>query len=135
MVEEAHGRGAQVFVYYATGVQQSTPSIKESREAAEKKCEELGMTYKFVNCYDVSQALGIKGAQSFMKEDIARQLKNFEGKKIAAYCADISSQAELIKNACPNGIIVAGTSFPSIYDGYTAAFDIEVGKKLSLIHI
>ena len=108
MVEEAHGRGAQVFVYYATGVQQSTPSIKESREAAEKKCEELGMTYKFVNCYDVSQALGIKGAQSF---------------------ADISSQAELIKNACPNGIIVAGTSFPSIYDGYTAAFDIEVGKK------
>lgn len=129
MVEEAHGRGAQVFVYYATGVQQSTPSIKESREAAEKKCEELGMTYKFVNCYDVSQALGIKGAQSFMKEDIARQLKNFEGKKIAAYCADISSQAELIKNACPNGIIVAGTSFPSIYDGYTAAFDIEVGKK------
>ena len=76
MVEEAHGRGAQVFVYYATGVQQSTPSIKESREAAEKKCEELGMTYKFVNCYDV-----------------------------------------------------AGTSFPSIYDGYTAAFDIEVGKK------
>ena len=34
MVEEAHGRGAQVFVYYATGVQQSTPSIKESREAA-----------------------------------------------------------------------------------------------------
>lgn len=129
MVEEAHGRGAQVFVYYATGVQQSTPSIKESREAAEKKCNELGMTYKFVNCYDVSQALGIKGAQSFMKEDIARQLKNFEGKKIAAYCADISSQAELIKNACPNGIIVAGTSFPSIYDGYTAAFDIEVGKK------
>lgn len=129
MVEEAHGRGAQVFVYYATGVQQSTPSIKGSREAAEKKCDELGMTYKFVNCYDVSQALGIKGAQSFMKEDIARQLKNFEGKKIAAYCADISSQAELIKNACPNGIIVAGTSFPSIYDGYTAAFDIEVGKK------
>lgn len=36
MVEEAHGRGAQVFVYYATGVQQSTPSIRESREAAEK---------------------------------------------------------------------------------------------------
>ena len=99
------------------------------REAAEKKCDELGMTYKFVNCYDVTQTLGIKGAQSFMKEDIARQLKNFEGKKIAAYCADISSQAELIKNACPNGIIVAGTSFPSVYDGYTAAFNIEMGKK------
>lgn len=129
MVEEAHGRGAEVFVYYATGVQQSTLNVRESREAAKQKCDELGMTYKFVNCYDVTQTLGIKGAQSFMKEDIARQLKNFEGKKIAAYCADISSQAELIKNVCPNGIIVAGTSFPSVYDGYTAAFNIEMGKK------
>lgn len=40
------------------------------------------MTYKFVNCYDVSQALGIKGAQSFMKEDIARQLKNLRARRL-----------------------------------------------------
>lgn len=129
MVEEAHGQGAQVFVFYATGNQQGTPSMKEAREAAQAKCDELGMEYKFVNCYDVSQSLGIKGAQSFMREDIARQLRNFEGKKIAAYCADLSAQSELIKVACEKGIIVAGTSLPSIYDGYTAAFDIEMGKN------
>lgn len=129
MVEKAHDNGAEVFVFYTTGVRQGTPSIKEARTAAEQKCKELDMTYKFVNSYDVSQTLGIKGAQSFIREDIARQLANFEGKKIAAYCADISSQPELIKTAAEKGIMVMGTSLPSIYDGYTSAFDIDLGQK------
>lgn len=129
MVEKAHDNGAEVFVFYTTGARQGTPSVKEARTAAEQKCNELGMTYKFVNCYDVAQSLGIKGAQSFMREDIARQLNNFEGKKIATYCADISSQPELIKTAAQKGVMVMGTSLPSVYDGYTSAFDIDMGDK------
>lgn len=129
MVEHAKEQGAQVFIFYSPGRHQSTLSVREAREAAEVKCAELGMEYKFVNCYDTLQSLGLNGAKQFIREDISRQMKNYDGKKLAVFSTEQTVQPKLVELALEKGFILAGTGFPSPYEGYASALNINLGKN------
>lgn len=133
-VAEAKERGAEHFVVFSINRHISNNQMYTSLNTAFKnECEAQGINYVYDNSVDPIYSSGIKGAQNYIKESIARLYNNekISGSNVALFSTDSSVQSTLVDVAEERGFIYICPSFPTAYNGLGEKYAIEKPEKIS----
>ena len=135
-VAAAKAQGAEHFVVFSHNRHITNNPMYSSANAAFKaECEAQGINYVYDNAIDPIYSSGIKGAQLYIKESIARLYSNekISGNNVALFSTDSSVQPTLVEIAAGRGLIYVCPSFPTAYNGLGEVYAIEKPEKISNI--
>ncbi len=133
-VASAKEQGAEYFVLFSINRHiTNNPMYSALNTAFKNACETNGIKYVYDNSVDPIYSSGIKGAQLYIKESIARLFNNekINGNNIALFSTDSSVQSTLVEIAKDRGFIYTCPSFPTAYNGIGEAFEIAMPEKIS----
>ncbi len=133
-VAEAKERGAEHFVVFSINRHiTNNPMYTSLNTAFKTECESQGINYVYDNALDPIYSSGIKGAQLYIKESIARLYNNekISGSNVALFSTDSSVQSTLVEVAENRGFIYICPSFPTAYNGLGEKYAIEKPEKIS----
>lgn len=133
-VAEAKERGAEHFVVFSINRHITNNPMYSALNAAFKaECEAQGVSYVYDNAVDPIYSSGIKGAQLYIKEAIARLYNNnkISGNNVALFSTDSSVQSTLVEVAKDRGLIYTCPSFPTAYSGLGEVFEIAKPEKIT----
>lgn len=132
-VAAAKEQGAEHFVVFSINRHITNNNMYSSANTAFKnECEAQGINYVYDNSVDPIYSSGIKGAQLYIKESIARLYNNnkISGNNVALFSTDSSVQSTLVEVAMDRGLIYTCPSFPTAYNGMGEAFEIAMPEKI-----
>ena len=133
-VAQAKERGAEHFVVFSINRHITNNNMYSSANTAFKKeCDAQGLNYIYDNALDPIYSSGIKGAQQYVKEAIARLYTNkkISGENVALFSTDSSVQSALVELSQTKGFVYVCPSFPSAYSGIGEAYKIAMPDKIS----
>lgn len=133
-VAQAKERGAEYFVVFSINRHITNNNMYSSANAAFKsECEAQGINYVYDSALDPIYSSGIKGAQQYVKESIARLYSNekISGENVAVFSTDSSVQSALVELSQSKGFIYICPSFPTAYNGIGEAYEIAMPEKIS----
>lgn len=133
VVATAKAQGAEHFVVFSHNRHLTNNPMYSSANAAFKaECEAQGIKYIYDNSVDPIYSSGIKGAQLYIRESIARLYSNekISGNNVALFSTDSSVQSTLIEVANDRGLIYVCPSFPTAYNGLGEAYEIAKPEKV-----
>ncbi len=134
VVATAKAQGAEHFVVFSHNRHLTNNPMYSSANAAFKaECEAQGINYIYDNSVDPIYSSGIKGAQLYIRESIARLYSNekISGNNVALFSTDSSVQSTLIEVANDRGLIYVCPSFPTAYNGLGEVYEIAKPEKVS----
>ncbi len=133
-VAAAKAQGAEQFVVFSINRHiTNNPMYTSLNTAFKSECEAQGLTYVYDNAVDPIYSSGIKGAQLYIRESIARLYNNdkISGNNIALFSTDSSVQSTLIDIANERGLIYVCPSFPTAYNGIGEVYEIAKPEKIN----
>ena len=133
-VASAKAQGAEYFVLYSINRHITNNPIYSSLNTAFKtECETQGIKYVYDNAIDPIYSSGIKGAQLYIRESIARLYNNkkISGNNVALFSTDSSVQSTLVEISAEKGFIYTCPSFPTAYNGLGEVYEIATPEKIS----
>ena len=133
-VAEAKERGAEHFVVFSINRHiTNNPMYTSLNTAFKNECEAQGINYVYDNAIDPIYSSGIKGAQLYIRESIARLYNNekISGNNVALFSTDSSVQSTLVEITESKGLIYVCPSFPTAYNGLGEKYGIEMPEKIS----
>ncbi len=133
-VAEAKERGAEHFVVFSINRHiTNNPMYTSLNTAFKNECEAQGLNYVYDNSVDPIYSSGIKGAQLYIRESIARLYNNdkISGTNVALFSTDSSVQSTLVDISEERGFIYICPSFPTAYNGLGEKYAIEKPEKIS----
>ncbi len=133
-VAAAKAQGAEHFIVFSINRHiTNNPMYSAANAAFKAECDAQGINYVYDNSVDPIYSSGIKGAQLYIKESIARLYNNekVSGTNVALFSTDSSVQSTLIEVANIRGLIYVCPSFPSAYNGLGEAYEIAKPEKVS----
>lgn len=133
-VAAAKAQGAEHFVVFSINRHiTNNPMYTSLNTAFKAECEAQGINYVYDNAVDPIYSSGIKGAQLYIKESIARLYNNekISGSNVALFSTDSSVQSTLVEIAANRGFIYVCPSFPTAYNGLGEVYAIEMPEKIS----
>lgn len=133
-VAEAKERGAEHFVVFSINRHiTNNPMYTSLNTAFKNECEAQGLKYVYDNSVDPIYSSGIKGAQLYIRESIARLYNNdkISGTNVALFSTDSSVQSTLIEIANERELIYVCPSFPTAYNGIGEVYEIAKPEKIS----
>lgn len=133
-VAEAKERGAEHFVVFSINRHiTNNPMYTSLNTAFKNECEAQGINYIYDNSVDPIYSSGIKGAQLYIRESVARLYNNekINGSNVALFSTDSSVQSTLVEITESKGLIYVCPSFPTAYNGIGEKYGIEMPEKIS----
>lgn len=133
-VASAKKQGAEHFVVFSINRHITNNPMYSALNAAFKaECEAQSINYVYDNAVDPIYSSGIKGAQLYIKESLARLYNNEKivGNNVALFSTDSSVQSTLVELARDKGLIYTCPSFPTAYNGIGEVFEISKPEKIS----
>lgn len=134
IVATAKNQGAEHFVLFSINRHITNNPMYSALNASFKaECETQGLNYVYDNAVDPIYSSGIKGAQLYIRESIARLYNNnkISGNNVALFSTDSSVQSTLVEAAKDRGLIYVCPSFPTAYNGLGEAFEIAKPEKIA----
>ncbi len=127
VVAAAKAQGAEHFVVFSINRHiTNNPMYSAANAAFKAECEAQGLNYVYDNAVDPIYSSGIKGAQLYIRESIARLYNNekISGTNVALFSTDSSVQSTLIEVSNERGLIYVCPSFPTAYNGLGESYEI-----------
>ncbi len=134
IVATAKNQGAKYFVVFSINRHiTDNPMISAANAAIKAACEANEIAYVYENSVDPIYSTGIKGAQQYIREAVARLYSNkaIEGKDVAVFSTDSSVQSALIEVANSRSLIYTCPSFPTAYNGVGEAYEVAMPEKIA----
>ncbi len=134
VVATAKKQGAEHFVLFSINRHITNNPMYSALNASFKaECETQGLNYVYDNSVDPIYSSGIKGAQLYIRESIARLYNNekISGNNVALFSTDSSVQSTLVEIARDRGLIYVCPSFPTAYNGLGEVFEIAKPEKVA----
>lgn len=134
VVAKAKEQGAEHFVLFSINRHiTNNPMYAALNTAFKTECETQGLSYVYDNAVDPIYSSGIKGAQLYIRESIARLYNNkkISGNNIALFSTDSSVQSTLVEISRDKGLIYICPSFPTAYNGLGEVFEIAKPEKIA----
>ncbi len=134
VVAEAKKQGAEHFVLFSINRHITNNPMYSALNAAFKaECETQGLNYVYDNAVDPIYSSGIKGAQLYIRESVARLYNNekINGSNVALFSTDSSVQSTLVEVARDKGLIYVCPSFPTAYNGLGEVFEIAKPENIA----
>ncbi len=127
IMETAAKWGIDVFIHYSFPRHMAMELIVARHKLLQKNAEALGIEMVDVTAPDPTAEAGLSASQQFILEDVPKQLKKYEGKKVAFFTTNCGMQPSL-QTACldePNAYYVQPCC-PSPYHAFPATLGLEL---------
>lgn len=133
IISNAKEAGAEYFVMFSFNRHTENPLYAGAKSYFENACKENGITFVYDNSVDPIFSGGISASQLYIREAVARLIKNntVGDKGVALFSTDSSVQSTLVTVAEERGFIYSCPAFPSAYNGVGENYEIELPEKIT----
>ncbi len=125
VAEQAKNWDCDILVHYSFPRHMAAATVKQKHDAMKAKAEELKVSFVDRECQDFVKDGDLAGARKALKEDIAKVIKENEGKKICFFCSNCGLQVALQQAILDEPqAFYALPCCPSPFHGFQEAFGL-----------
>lgn len=129
IIETAAEWGAEVFIHYSFARHMSYETIVARYNIMKAAAEEAGIRFESVDAPDPTGDAGMAGAQTFILEDVPKEMKKFEGKKVAFFTTNCGMQEALQQAVLKEPLAYYPLPCcPSPFHGFPASLGLAVDQ-------